>query len=110
MLQQAVHVQPERLLVGLSQTQDSSRLALGWTWATFNPTGPALDANEYSDQDGNWDCSGATCEYTPYTNFMESMQLQILTWIHLIQSDYLAKHGKDYRSQNGGNLEPSLSA
>ena len=38
--------------------------------ATFDPRDP-LDANEDPDQDGNWDCSGATCEYTAYTNFME---------------------------------------
>ena len=43
---------------------------LGWTWATMDPS-DALDANDDPDQDGNWDCSGATCEYTPYTNFME---------------------------------------
>ena len=47
-----------------------SRPDLGWTWATFDPRDP-LDANEDPDQDGNWDCSGATCEYTAYTNFME---------------------------------------
>ena len=47
-----------------------SRPELGWTWATFDPRDP-LDANEDPDQDGNWDCSGASCEYTAYTNFME---------------------------------------
>ncbi len=47
-----------------------SRPDLGLTWATFDPRDP-LDANEDPDQDGNWDCSGATCEYSPYTNFME---------------------------------------
>ena len=47
-----------------------SRPVLGLTWATFDPRDP-LDANQDPDQDGNWDCSGATCEYTAYTNFME---------------------------------------
>ena len=47
-----------------------SRPELGWTWTTFDPRDP-LDANEDPDQDGNWDCSGAICEYTAYTNFME---------------------------------------
>ena len=55
----------------LSQESSTySRPSLGWTWATFDPT-DASDANEDPDQDGNWDCSGATCEYTAYTNFME---------------------------------------
>ena len=47
-----------------------SRPDLGWTWATFDPADPS-DANEDPDQDGDWDCTGATCVYTPYTNFME---------------------------------------
>ena len=47
-----------------------ARPNLGWTFATFDPRDP-LDANSDPDQDGDWDCSGATCEYTPYTNFME---------------------------------------
>ena len=47
-----------------------ARPDLGWTWATFDPADPS-DANQDPDQDGNWDCSGAGCVYTPYTNFME---------------------------------------
>ena len=47
-----------------------SRPDLGLAWATFNPADP-LDANEDPDKDGNWDCLGATCVYTAYTNFME---------------------------------------
>ena len=45
-----------------------SRPELGWTWATFDPRDP-LDANEDPDQDGNWDCSGASCEYTAIHQF-----------------------------------------
>jgi hypothetical protein len=36
----------------------------------MDPRDPA-DANYDPDQDGDWDCSGATCEYTANTNFME---------------------------------------
>ncbi|MDP6870321.1 MAG: hypothetical protein QGI21_06080 [Candidatus Poseidoniaceae archaeon] len=46
------------------------RPVLGWTWAQFDPADPN-DANSDPDMDGNWDCSGAECAYTPYTNFME---------------------------------------
>ena len=47
-----------------------SRPDLSFTWFTMNPADP-LDANFDPDQDGNWDCSGAGCDYDPYTNFQE---------------------------------------
>lgn len=43
---------------------------LEFTWFTLDPR-QADDANEDPDEDGNWDCSGAGCVYTPYTNFQE---------------------------------------
>ena len=47
-----------------------SRPDLRYTWFTLDPTDPN-DANLDPDQDGDWDCSGAGCSYTPYTNFQE---------------------------------------
>ena len=47
-----------------------SRPNLAFTWFTMDPR-DATDANEDHDQDGNWDCSGAGCVYTPYTAFQE---------------------------------------
>ena len=47
-----------------------SRPDLTFTWFTMDPT-DATDANFDPDQDGDWDCSGAGCSYTPYTNFQE---------------------------------------
>ena len=47
-----------------------ARPNLDWTTVTIDPRDP-VDANYDPDQDGNWDCSGATCEYTANTNFME---------------------------------------
>ena len=41
-----------------------------FTWFTLDPADPN-DANEDPDQDGNWDCSGAGCNYEAYTNFQE---------------------------------------
>jgi len=43
---------------------------LAFTWFTLDPTDP-VDANFDPDKDGNWDCSGAGCDYEPYTNFQE---------------------------------------
>ncbi len=43
---------------------------LAFTWFTLDPTDP-VDANFDPDMDGNWDCSGAGCNYEPYTNFQE---------------------------------------
>ncbi len=43
---------------------------LDYAWFTLNPADPD-DANADPDQDGNWDCTGAGCTYTPYTNFQE---------------------------------------
>ena len=59
----------------LPLSQDGSGGSLGrpdleFTWFTLDPTDPD-DANEDPDQDGNWDCSGAGCNYEPYTNFQE---------------------------------------
>ena len=47
-----------------------SRPELEFTWFTLDPADP-VDANYDPDMDGNWDCSGAGCSYTPYTNFQE---------------------------------------
>jgi hypothetical protein len=47
-----------------------SRPELELTWFTLDPADP-VDANYDPDMDGNWDCSGAGCSYTPYTNFQE---------------------------------------
>jgi hypothetical protein len=47
-----------------------SRPELELTWFTLDPADP-VDANYDPDLDGNWDCSGAGCSYTPYTNFQE---------------------------------------
>ena len=47
-----------------------SRPDLEFTWFTMNPSDPN-DANLDPDQDGNWDCSGAGCNYESYTNFQE---------------------------------------
>ncbi|HIL66145.1 MAG TPA: hypothetical protein EYG33_08295 [Candidatus Poseidoniales archaeon] len=59
----------------LSQNSGTlSRPTLGLTWAQFDPR-DSSDANYDPDMDGNWDCSGATCEYTAYTNFMEFFML-----------------------------------
>lgn len=46
------------------------RPSLGWTWFTHDPTDPS-DAAMDPDNDGEWDCSGASCEYVPYNNFQE---------------------------------------
>lgn len=59
----------------LPLSQDGSGGTLGrpdleFTWFTMDPADPD-DANEDPDQDGNWDCSGAGCNYEPYTNFQE---------------------------------------
>jgi hypothetical protein len=43
---------------------------LAFTWFTLDPTDP-VDANYDPDMDGDWDCSGAGCNYEPYTNFQE---------------------------------------
>ncbi len=43
---------------------------LAFTWFTLDPADP-VDANFDPDKDGNWDCSGAGCDYEPYTNFQE---------------------------------------
>ena len=43
---------------------------LAFTWFTLDPTDP-VDANFDPDMDGNWDCTGAGCNYEPYTNFQE---------------------------------------
>ena len=91
----------------LSQNSGTlSRPDLGWTWATFDPRDP-LDANEDPDQDGNWDCSGATCEYTAYTNFMEFYAIADPNLDSLIRSDSQAKHMMVHQLQNGGSSEPS---
>ena len=47
-----------------------SRPNLEYTWFSLDPAN-AVDANLDPDMDGNWDCSGAGCSYTPYTNFQE---------------------------------------
>ena len=47
-----------------------SRPELEFTWFTLDPADP-VDANYDPDMDGNWDCSGAGCSYTPYSNFQE---------------------------------------
>lgn len=47
-----------------------SRPDLAFTWFTLDPTDP-VDANYDPDMDGNWDCSGAGCNYESYTNFQE---------------------------------------
>ena len=47
-----------------------SRPDLEFAWFTLNPADP-VDANYDPDNDGNWDCSGASCSYEPYTNFQE---------------------------------------
>jgi hypothetical protein len=47
-----------------------SRPDMDFVWFTLDPRDPN-DANEDPDGDGNWDCSGAGCVYTPYTNFQE---------------------------------------
>ena len=49
-----------------------ARPNLAFTWFSMDPR-DATDANEDHDQDGNWDCSGAGCVYTPYTAFKNSM-------------------------------------
>ena len=59
----------------LPLSQDGSGGTLGrpdleFTWFTMDPA-DADDANQDPDQDGNWDCSGAGCNYEPYTNFQE---------------------------------------
>ena len=111
MLQQAVHVQPERLLVGLShKTQGlfQDRLWDGLGLLSIRQTLLMQTKTRTRMEIGIVAVLPVSTLRTPIS--WNSMQLQILTWIHLIQSDYLAKHGKDYRSQNGGNLEPSLSA
>ena len=41
---------------------------LEFTWFTLDPADP-VDANYDPDNDGNYDCSGAGCNYEPYTNF-----------------------------------------
>jgi hypothetical protein len=43
---------------------------LAFTWFTLDPTDP-VDANFDPDMDGNWDCTGAGCNYEAYTNFQE---------------------------------------
>jgi len=47
-----------------------TRPALEWTWATLDATDP-FDSVQDPDNDGGWDCSGATCIYQPYNNFQE---------------------------------------
>ena len=47
-----------------------TRPDLEFAWFTLNPADP-VDANYDLDNDGNWDCSGASCSYEPYTNFQE---------------------------------------
>ena len=39
-------------------------------WFKLDPRDPS-DALLDPDNDGDWDCSGVICEYTPYTNFQE---------------------------------------
>ena len=51
-------------------TGSLARPNLAFTWFSMDPR-DATDANEDHDQDGNWDCSGAGCVYTPYTAFQE---------------------------------------
>ena len=47
-----------------------TRPSLEWTWFTHDPTNPN-DATEDPDNDGEWDCSGSSCQYMPYNNFQE---------------------------------------
>ena len=47
-----------------------TRPSLEWTWFTHDPTDPN-DATEDPDNDGEWDCSGSSCQYIPYNNFQE---------------------------------------
>ena len=111
MPQQEDHVQPEPLLVGHSHRmqglfQDQHWVGLGPL--SIRQTLSMQMKTQTRMEIGIVAVLPVSTLLTPIS--WNSMQLQILTWIHLIQSDYLAKHGKAYRSQNGGNLEPSLSA
>ena len=58
------------LPLSISSNGTLGRPDLDWTWFTLDPRDP-VDANYDPDMDGNWDCSGAGCVYTPYTNFQE---------------------------------------
>ncbi len=53
-----------------SQDGTLSRPDLEFTWVHMDPRDPN-DAGEDPDQDGRWTCTGASCIYTPYTNFQE---------------------------------------
>ena len=71
---------------------------MGWTWATFNPTDP-LDANEDPDQ-----MEIGIVAVLPRVHSLHQFRRNFIknfNWIHLIQSDYLAKHGS-LLIQNGG--------
>ena len=46
------------------------RASLDWTWVTMDPTDPS-DSTDDPDNDGGWDCGGATCVYIRYNNFQE---------------------------------------
>ncbi len=46
------------------------RATLDWTWVTMDPT-DASDSTDDPDNDGGWDCGGATCVYIRYNNFQE---------------------------------------
>ena len=47
-----------------------TRPDLDWNWFTHDPTDPS-DATQDADNDGEWDCTGSSCEYVPYNNFQE---------------------------------------
>ena len=46
------------------------RATLDWTWVTMDPTDPS-DSTDDPDNDGGWDCGGATCVYIRYNNLQE---------------------------------------